>query len=66
MPEGWIVEGEDQLRVSCRRMLSSQAFGITKQELESFKDTKQTAEALIDARRKSNPLLVTDLARKDG
>ncbi|MCK6473152.1 MAG: suppressor of fused domain protein [Planctomycetes bacterium] len=43
-----------------------QAFGITKQELESFKDTKQTAEALIDARRKSNPLLVTDLARKDG
>jgi hypothetical protein len=43
-----------------------QAFGITQSELDSFADTKQTAEALIEPHRKTNPLLVTDLSRRDG
>ena len=41
-----------------------QAFGITQSELDSFQDTRHTAEELIDYHRKANPLLVTDLARK--
>lgn len=40
-----------------------QAFGITQTELNSFKDTKQTAEAIVEFHRKANPLLVTDLSR---
>lgn len=43
-----------------------QAFGITQAELDSFADTKQTAESLIESHRKTNPLLVTDLSRTDG
>ena len=43
-----------------------QAFGITQAELDSFADTKQTAESLIESHRRSNPLLVTDLSRTDG
>lgn len=43
-----------------------QAFGITQSELDSFANTKQTAEALIESHRKTNPLLVTDLSRKGG
>ncbi len=43
-----------------------QAFGITQRELNTFKDTKQTAEQLVEWHRKRNPLLVTDLSRKDG
>ena len=43
-----------------------QAFGITQTELDSFADTKQTAESLIESHRRSNPLLVTDLSRTDG
>jgi len=42
-----------------------QAFGVTQNELDSFKDTKQTAKEVIDFHRKTNPLLVTDLARKN-
>jgi hypothetical protein len=42
-----------------------QAFGITQSELDSFKSRKQTAEALIEHHRKTNPLLVTDLSRKN-
>jgi len=42
-----------------------QAFGITQSELDSFKDTKHTAAAVIERYRKTNPLLVTDLSRKD-
>ena len=42
-----------------------QAFGITQNELDMFKDAKQTAEELINFYRKTNPLLVTDLARKN-
>lgn len=41
-----------------------QAFGITQNELASFKDTKQTAEELIEHHRRANPLLITDLSRK--
>lgn len=43
-----------------------QAFGITQSELDSFADTKHTAEELIESHRKTNPLLITDLSRKDG
>lgn len=43
-----------------------QAFGITQSELDSFKDTKQTAEALIERHKSTNPLLITDLGRQDG
>ena len=43
-----------------------QAFGITQSELDGFQDTKKTAEELIELHRSSNPLLVTDLARKNG
>ena len=43
-----------------------QAFGITQTELDSLKDIKQDAEEIIERRRKTNPLLVTDLARKNG
>jgi hypothetical protein len=43
-----------------------QAFGITQTELASLKDTKHTAEAIIERHRKRDPLLVTDLARRDG
>lgn len=43
-----------------------QAFGITQSELDSFADTRQTAEALVEAHRKTNPLLITDLSRKNG
>ena len=42
-----------------------QAFGITQSELDSFKDTKQTAENLIRSHREKNPFLITDLSRKD-
>src|SRR5262249_5934092 len=41
-----------------------QAFGITQPELASFKDTKQTAAAIVEHHRRTNPLLVTDLSRK--
>lgn len=43
-----------------------QAFGITQKELDTFKDTKQTAEEIIEFHMKTNPLLVTDLTRRDG
>ncbi len=43
-----------------------QAFGITRRELDTLKDTKQTAEAIVEHHRSTNPLLVTDLSRKDG
>ena len=43
-----------------------QAFGITQSELNGFQDTKQTAEELIEMHRNNNPLLITDLERRDG
>jgi len=41
-----------------------QAFGITQAELDTFTDTEQTAEAIVEHHRRTNPLLVTDLSRK--
>ena len=35
-------------------------------ELDSLKDIKQDAEEIIERCRKTNPLLITDLARKNG
>ncbi len=43
-----------------------QAFGITQGELDNFRNGKHTAEEIIELHRKQNPLLITDLARKDG
>lgn len=42
-----------------------QAFGVTQRELDAFKNTRQTAEELINHHRTENPLLITDLSRKD-
>jgi hypothetical protein len=42
-----------------------QAFGITQAELDTLKTKSQTAEAVIEHHRRTNPLLVTDLSRKD-
>jgi suppressor of fused protein SUFU len=43
-----------------------QAFGITQAELDALKDTKHTAEAIVEQHRKTNPLLITDLSREGG
>ncbi len=43
-----------------------QAFGITQSELNSLMNKTKKCEEIIELHRKSNPLLVTDLARKDG
>lgn len=40
-----------------------QAFGITQSELDTFQNLQHTAEEIIAAHRKYNPLLVTDLTR---
>ena len=42
-----------------------QAFGITQSELDTFSDTKQTAEKIIEEHREDNPLLITNLNRKN-
>jgi len=42
-----------------------QAFGITQSELDSFTSTQHTAEAIIERHRTTNPMLVTDLSRKN-
>jgi hypothetical protein len=42
-----------------------QAFGITQGELDSFKDTKHTAQELVEFHSRTNPFLVTDLSRKN-
>jgi len=41
-----------------------QMFGITGPELEQLKSKSRTTEDLIEEHRKTNPLLVTDLARR--
>lgn len=41
-----------------------QAFGVTQAELDGLDNTKQATERLIEQHRETNPLLVTDLARK--
>lgn len=43
-----------------------QAFGITQSELDSLMENTRTVEEIIDVHRKTNPLLITDLDRKDG
>ena len=43
-----------------------QAFGITKSELDSLMNKTRTCEDIVEFHRKTNPLLVTDLTRKDG
>ena len=43
-----------------------QAFGITQSELDILKSTKDTAKEIVERHRRINPLLVTDLSRKDG
>jgi hypothetical protein len=47
-----------------RRAEFMQAFGIT-QNGSTFRDTKQMAQAVIKHHRRMNPVLVTDLSRKD-
>jgi len=42
-----------------------QMFGITKSELDAIKDESRTVEEIIASHRETNPLLVTDLDRKD-
>jgi hypothetical protein len=42
-----------------------QAFGITQTELNTFRDTKHTAQAVIEHHMRANALLMTDLSRKD-
>ncbi len=43
-----------------------QAFGLTQSELDSLMNKSRKCEEIIEQHRKSNPLLVTDLRRKDG
>lgn len=42
-----------------------QAFGITDGELQRIKTKKATCEQVIEGHRRTNPLLVTELARSD-
>jgi hypothetical protein len=43
-----------------------QAFGITSAEIASLKAGSRSSEQIIEEQRRLNPLLVTDLARRDG
>lgn len=42
-----------------------QAFGITQSELDSLLNNTRSCEEIIEHHRKENPLLITDLGRKD-
>lgn len=42
-----------------------QAFGITAKELDDLKNKSRTCEEIVEQHRKSNPLLITDLGRRD-
>lgn len=42
-----------------------QAFGITKSELESLLNKTRSCEEIVEQHRQSNPLLITDLARRN-
>lgn len=42
-----------------------QAFGVTQLELDALKAKTKTCQELIEHHRKSNPLLVTDISRRD-
>jgi hypothetical protein len=43
-----------------------QAFGITELELADLRSRSRSCREIIDEHRRSNPMLVTDLARPDG
>jgi hypothetical protein len=43
-----------------------QMFGITQSELDAIKSKERTTEEIVEQHRKGNPLLITDLSRKDG
>lgn len=43
-----------------------QAFGITSTELASLKTKSRSCQQIIEEQRRLNPMLVTDLARRDG
>jgi len=43
-----------------------QAFGITSGELASLKAKSRSCQEIIEEQRRLNPMLVTDLARRDG
>ncbi len=42
-----------------------QLFGITTEEYQDIEDKKYTAKELVDKHKKTNPLLITDLFRKE-
>lgn len=42
-----------------------QAFGITQKELDAIQSKTRTCEEILKAHQQTNPLLVTDLCRKD-
>lgn len=43
-----------------------QMFGLTQSELDQLKAKTQTCQQIVERHRQHNPLLITDLARKDG
>ena len=43
-----------------------QAFGLTQNEIDSLKAKTRTCEQIVEHHRVTNPLLVTDLARRNG
>jgi hypothetical protein len=43
-----------------------QMFGLTQSELDQLKAKTQTCQQIVERHRQNNPLLITDLARKDG
>lgn len=42
-----------------------QAFGLTQSELDAIKSKARSCQEIVESHRKTNPLLVTDLGRKD-
>lgn len=42
-----------------------QAFGITQPEVDSLIDETRTCEEIVEQHRKTNPLMITDLARRE-
>jgi hypothetical protein len=43
-----------------------QMFGITQTELDQIKSKTRTCQQIVEQHQKTNPLLITDLARMDG
>jgi len=42
-----------------------QAFGVTQTEVDALKGKTRSCQDIVEYHRKTNPLLLTDLARKD-